>query len=83
MQKLFVKFQQLEKKFQEEEDIQGIYKVEGDKCYPFLVDYLQKEDSKENKGSAIIALAEHSVRHAKRLDVGRRRLPETERSQNG
>ena len=26
----------------------------------FLVDYLQKEDSKENKGSAIIALAEHS-----------------------
>ena len=38
----------------------GLLKVEGDKCYPFLVDYLQKEDSKENKGSAIIALAEHS-----------------------
>ena len=38
----------------------GLLKVESDKCYPFLVDYLQKEDSKENKGSAIIALAEHS-----------------------
>ena len=38
----------------------GLLKVEGEKCYPFLVDYLQKEDSKENKGSAIIALAEHS-----------------------
>ena len=38
----------------------GLLKVESDKCYPFLVDYLQKEDSKGNKGSAIIALAEHS-----------------------
>ena len=39
----------------------GLLKVEGEKCYAFLVDYLQKqEDSKENKGNAIIALAEHS-----------------------
>ena len=38
----------------------GLLKVESDRCYPFLVDYLQKEDSKKNKGSAIIALAEHS-----------------------
>ena len=39
----------------------GLLKVEGEKCYAFLVDYLQNgDDSKENKGSAIIALSEHS-----------------------